>query len=193
MISTIKNELQGERVLLTPLQIENIYTHFAWNNDPELNKLDSELPFVEESFGEFKRRFEFLLSHPSMNSQDFEIHAEDGKLIGIIEISDISDHNHHCTVSLTIGDRDYWGKGYGRDAMGVLLDYCFNTLKMHRVTAEAFEYDEAWKKLVEGMGFRKEGALRDFVFRDGQYWHKHLYALLDFDYRPDDVEPGLTY
>ncbi|WP_456430256.1 GNAT family N-acetyltransferase [Rhodocaloribacter sp.] len=182
MISTIKSELQGERVLLTPLQIENIYTHFAWNNDPELNMLDSELPFVEESFGDFKRRFERLLFQPSMNSQDFEIHAEDGKLIGVVEISDISDYNRHCSVSLTIGDRAYWGKGYGRDAMKVLLDYCFDVLKMHRITAEAFEYNDAWKRLVEGMGFHKEGTVRDFVFREGRYWDKHLYALLDLDY-----------
>jgi len=192
MISTIKTELQGERVLLTPLQIENIYKHFAWNNDPELNMLDSELPFVEESFGDFKRRFEGLLAQPSMNSQDFEIHDENGKLIGVVEISDISDHNRHCSVSLTIGDRAYWGKGYGRDAMKVILDYCFGVLKMHRLTAEAFEYNDAWKRLVEGMGFHKEGTIRDFVFREGRYWDKHLYALLDSDYSSVGQMPGQT-
>ncbi len=182
MISTIKHELKGERISLSPLRYENIYTHFSWSNDPELNRYDSELPFIEETFGSFKKRFEHLLAHPSMNSQDFEIHAEDGKLIGVVEISDISDHNRHCSVSLTIGDRDYWGKGYGRDAMGVLLDYCFNILKMHRVTAEAFEYNDAWKRLVEGMGFHKEGTVRDYVFREGRFWDKHLYALLDAEF-----------
>ncbi|QXD15259.1 GNAT family N-acetyltransferase [Rhodocaloribacter litoris] len=183
MITTAKRELAGERVRFTPLQMENIYKHFAWNNDPELNMLDSELPYVEESFGEFKRRFEEMLEHPEPNSQDFEVHAEDGTLIGVAEMTHISEHNRHCNLTLTICDRAYWGKGYGRDAMQALLAYCFRTLRMHRVMAEAFDYNDAWKRLVEGMGFKKEGTLRDFVFRQGRYWDKHVYALLESEYR----------
>ncbi|RMF58547.1 MAG: N-acetyltransferase [Bacteroidetes bacterium] len=183
MISTVKTELQGEKVRFTPLHIENIYKHFAWNNDPELNMLDSEVPYMEETFGEFKRRFEEMLAHPAPDSQDFEVHVLDGTLIGVAEITHISEHNRHCTLSLTICDRDYWGKGYGRDAMRVLLDYCFDTLKMHSVLAEAFDYNDAWKRLVEGMGFTKDGTLREYLYRNGRYWDKHIYTILASEYR----------
>lgn len=183
MITAVKQTLQGKRVRFTPLQLDNIYTHFAWNNDPELNHLDSELPYAKESFGEFKRRFERLLYHPPFNSQDFEIYAEDGTLIGVAFIADISEHNRHCTISITIGDRDYWGKGYGRDALKVVLDYCFGELGMHRVDSQTFEYNMAWKRLVEWAGFNREGVQRDYLFRDGRYWDKEVYSLLLPEYR----------
>ena len=183
MITTLKYDLNGEQVRFVPLQLKNIYQHFAWNNDPELNHLDSELPYMEESFGEFKKRFERILYHPSMNSQDFEIYANDGKLIGVAYIADISEHNQHCTISITIGDRDYWGKGYGRDALRVVLRYCFDVLEMHRVSSQTFEYNEAWKSLVEWAGFTKEGIERDYLYREGRYWDKERYSLLEAEYR----------
>ncbi len=183
MIATAKTALEGEMVFFTPLQLSNIYQHFEWNNDPELNRLDSALPIKRESLGEFKKRIEYLIYHPSAHSQDFELHAIDGGLIGVAEITEISEFNHHCSVNVSICDRNYWGTGHGRDAMAVLLKYCFEELGMHRVDASAFAYNDAWKRLVEGMGFNLEGIERDFVFRDNRYWDKAIYSLLETEYR----------
>ncbi len=175
--------LQGPRVRLTPLQIENIHTHFKWNNDPELNRLDSELPFVREGFGAFKDRFEGMVSDPSPLARDFEVHAEDGTLLGIAYISQISPHNRHCTLGLTIGERERWGKLYGRESLEVLLEYCFDTLGLHRVSSETFEYNAAWQKLVVEAGFRKDGSERDYLYRDDRFWDKEVYSLLETEYR----------
>ncbi len=183
MIKIQKTTLEGEKVRFEPLQLVNIHQHFKWNNDPELNRLDSELPYSKESFGEFKKRFERMIYHPSFNSQDFEIYAEDDVLIGIAYIANLSDHNKHCSVSITIGNRDYWGKGYGRDALRLVLRYCFDTLEMHRVDTELFSFNDAWKRLVLWAGFHQDGVMRDYLFRDGQYWDKEVYAMLEPEYR----------
>ncbi len=183
MSATLPDCLQGERIELTPLQIVNIHQHLAWNNDPELNYLDSEVPYQKETFGAFKERFERMVFRPSPSLRDFEIHAEDGTLIGVAFVTQISRHNRHCSVGVTIGNRDYWGRGYGRASMAVLLDYCFNCLEMHRVGAETFEYNTAWKNLVLGMGFRPEGIERDYLYRDGQYWDKEIFSMLEAEYR----------
>ncbi len=183
--------LQGRRVRLTPLHMENIHQHFDWNNDPELNRLDSEIPFERESFGDFKQRFEELVYHPSPLMQDFEVHAADGTLIGVASVTNISPHNRHCMVGITIGDRNYWGQRYGREALEVLLDYCFNELGMHRVATETFEYNTAWKRLVIEAGFRKEGTERDYLYRDDKFWDKEVYALLEPEYRRRNTEHSL--
>lgn len=183
MIAIADTAISGEMVSFTPLQMSNIYQHFEWNNDPELNRLDNEMPYKEESFGAFKKRFERMVTHPSSNSVDFEIHAKDGTLIGVAYVADISEHNRHCTAGITIGDRDYWGKNYGRDALNLLLDYCFEELGMHRVATETFEYNTAWKKLVEWAGFKQEGVEQEYLFRDGVFWDKEIYGLLERDYR----------
>ena len=87
------------RVVLTPLHRENLYKHFQWNNDPELNHLDSEVPFRKETLSAFKRRFEQMIYHPVPDSRDFEICAEDGTVIGVAYVVHLSDHNRHCTLA----------------------------------------------------------------------------------------------
>jgi len=172
------------RVRFTPLQMENIHTHFRWNNDPELNRLDSEAPYEEEAFGEFKDRFEQLCERPSPAHRDFEVHdAETDTLIGLAYVARIDEHHRRALVGLTIGERDYWGEGYGRESMRLLLRYCFDTLELHRLSAETFEYNTAWRDLVEGMGFTEEGTARDYLYRDDQYWDKVNYSLLEPEYR----------
>jgi len=180
--------LEEGRVRFTPLQMENIHTHFRWNNDPELNRLDSELPYKEESFGEFKGRFEQLCNEPASGHRHFEIHdMEEGALIGVAYVAQISPHHRHGLVGITIGERDYWGAGYGQESLRVLLGYCFQELDLHRVSAESFEYNTAWSDLLEHIGFTKEGTARDYLYRDDRYWDKELYALLEREYR-DNVE-----
>ncbi len=180
VLETLK---RGARITLSPLRLENLYKHFAWNNDPELNRLDSEIPYEQESLGAFKRRFEQMIYAPAPDSRDFEIHAEDGTVIGVAYIGNISAHNRHCKIGITIGDRNYWGKGYGRAALRLVLNYCFDELDMHRVGTETFEYNTAWRKLVEWAGFTREGTDREYLFRDGRYWDKDTYAILEDEYR----------
>lgn len=176
--------LEKGRVRFTPLQVENIHTHLRWNNDPELNRLDSEIPHEEESFGDFKERFEQLCNDPSPSHRDFEIHdVVEDELIGVAYVARISFHHHHALVGVTIGERDYWGKGYGKESLRLLLHYCFEKLDLHRVSAESFEYNTAWRDLVEGVGFTREGTAREYLFRDGKYWDKKHYALLEQEWR----------
>lgn len=183
MIVENKHVMEGRKVHLLPLQMENLYTHFEWNNDPELNHFDSEIPFDAETLGHFKRRFERLVSQPPQSMAHFEIHAEGDKLIGVASLHDISPHHRHATIALTIGDKAYWGRGFGRDAIEVVLDYAFRELGLHRVAAETFEYNMGWKRLVEGSGFQREGVQRDYLFRDDAFWDKETYALLEDEYR----------
>lgn len=183
--------LERGRIRFTPLQIDNIYKHFRWNNDPELNRLDSETPYEEESLGTFKKRFEKMCYSPPPSHRDFEIHTQEGTLIGVAYIAGISEHHRHALIGITIGNRDYWGAGYGRESLRLLLDYCFDEVGLHRVSAETFEYNTAWRELVEGMGFTKEGTAREYLYRDGQYWDKHNYAMLEGEYRSQSEEPGL--
>ena len=182
METTHVPSLESDRLLFTPLQIENIYTHFRWNNDPELNRLDSELPHREEPFGQFKKRFEQMCFHTTEANRDFEIHLKGDALIGVAYVSDISAHHGHAQIGITIGDREHWGQGYGRESLELLLAYCFDELDLHRVSAETFEYNQAWRRLVEEAGFVHEGSAREYLQRDGQYWDKVNYALLAHEY-----------
>jgi RimJ/RimL family protein N-acetyltransferase len=180
--------IEGNRVKLVPLDPGNIYRHFEWSNDPDLNRLQSEIPFEEETFGVFKRRFEQLIETPAKHERHFEIHTSEGKIIGVAFIGRINEHNRNCLLSITIGDREYWGEGYGKDAMAALLRHCFEDMRMHRVSTETFEYSDAWRRLVESVGFEREGTAREYLYRDGKFWDKSMYGLLESEYAPGREE-----
>lgn len=176
---------QGD-VRFTPLQMENIHTHFRWSNDPELHRLDSEAPYEEESFGDFKARFEQLCTNAVPSQRHFEVHDEGtDALVGVAYVIRIRPHHRRALVGVTIGEKEHWREGYGRDAVRLLLRHSFCELDLHRVRAETFEYNTAWRDLLESMGFRTEGVAREALYRDGQFWDKGRYALLRREYAPE--------
>lgn len=174
--------LESSRLVLTPLQVKHVRTHYRWNNDEELNQLDSEQAFEPESFGSFARRFEAMILYPDSCARDYEIHLRSGKLIGVAYLADLDTSHRRCMLGVTLGDRSEWGKGYGREVVQTLLQHSFETLGLHRVTSHAFGFNAAWHGLLQSMGFRQEGCLRDYLYRDGQYWNKAQYALLDHEF-----------
>jgi [ribosomal protein S5]-alanine N-acetyltransferase len=70
-------------------------------------------------------------------------------------------------------------RGIATEAVGALLDFCFATLGLHRLTAFIEPDNTASRTLVERLGFRREGLLRETIFLEGA-WRSHLvYALLE--------------
>ena len=173
--------IEGERLVLMPLQLKHVHTHFRWNNDEALNRLDSEAPFKREPFGAFLKRFERLVYKPHPSARDFEIHTRDGHLIGVAYADGIAPSHRRCRVGVTV-DRAAWGRGYGSETLGLLLRHLFTDADVHRVTAEAFSYNASWKRLLARTGFRRESRLRDYLYRDGRWHDKETYALLEDEY-----------
>jgi RimJ/RimL family protein N-acetyltransferase len=67
-----------------------------------------------------------------------------------------------------IGEREYWGKGYGTDAMNLLTRYAFMELNLHRVSLGVHSYNTRALRCYEKAGFRTEGAIRGETFREGR-------------------------
>jgi RimJ/RimL family protein N-acetyltransferase len=83
-----------------------------------------------------------------------------------------------CGFSIAIGDPANWGQGYGYEAAQLALAFAFDELNLHRVTTTVFSYNERSIALVEKLGFRTEGAFREFLHRDGRRHDMLLYGLL---------------
>ncbi len=177
--------LASPRVRLTPLDPAHIRTHFAWNNDAELHAMESDQPFVPESYGAFARRFAALQHNDPARGYDFEIHRRDAtnSLLGVAALWDINATSRHARLTLTIGERSAWGQGYGRAALNTLLRFGFDTLGLHRVRATALAYNACWKHLLTTTGFHQEGRQREHVYRNGRYWDQESYALLAREYQ----------
>jgi RimJ/RimL family protein N-acetyltransferase len=90
--------------------------------------------------------------------------------IGLVELDGVSWTAGDAFVGIGLGERDYWGKGYGTEAMNIILGYAFRELGLRRVSLTVFEYNLRAIHSYEKIGFTHEGRLRQALNRDGKRW-----------------------
>ena len=81
-------------------------------------------------------------------------------------------------LSIGIGDQSNRGKGYGSEAMRLIIDYAFFELNLHRIQLTVFDYNQQAIALYERLGFQREGVFREFGQRDGKRYDMYLYGIL---------------
>jgi RimJ/RimL family protein N-acetyltransferase len=81
-----------------------------------------------------------------------------------------------------LGEKAYWGQGFGTDATRTALAFAFGELNLHRVELEVFDFNPRAMRCYEKAGFRYEGIRRQAFFRNGRYHDIHLMAILDSEF-----------
>ena len=104
--------------------------------------------------------------------------------IGNVYLTGIDYVNRKATSHILIGNHDYWNGGYGTEAMRLLLDYAFNHKNLRRIEAHVLEDNIGSCKVHEKLGYKREGLLRESVYKDGLYKNQICYALLKSEYNP---------
>ncbi len=116
---------------------------------------------------------------PSHDSFGFSLRTlVDDVLIGQAGLFNIKWTNRTVMLGIVIGEPDYWGKGYGGDAMNLLVSYAFRELNLYRVGLEVISYNTRAVRCYEKAGFVQEGTRRSMILRDGQRYDSLLYSIL---------------
>ncbi|QNN24162.1 GNAT family N-acetyltransferase [Planctomycetales bacterium ZRK34] len=105
-----------------------------------------------------------------------------GELVGCIGL-EITPVHRHAELGYWIGP-DHWSCGYATEAGRAILDFAFNTLGLHRVHVHHFAENTASARVIEKLGFQREGLARQHVYKDGQPIDIVLYGLLASQYMP---------
>ncbi len=103
---------------------------------------------------------------------------EDDSVIGDVALQDIDWKNRSCSIGLGIAKKKLRGKGYGTEAVKIMIDYGFNNLGLERITANTLEQNKAAQGSLEKSGFVLEGRARKAVYFAGQKWDKLNYSIL---------------
>ena len=156
--------LIGERLYLRSLEKDDLEQCMKWINDPEIRCLTA---FDERPFNKIKEEEWFEKVNKDKNVILFAICSNDSKLIGNLSLNI---HLRNATLGIMIGEKEYWNRGYGTEAIKLVLDYCFNTLNLHRIALGVFEFYERTIKCYEKVGFKREGIAREVVYKKGRYW-----------------------
>ena len=78
-------------------------------------------------------------------------------------------------------DPEHWGKGLATEAVGKIVEFLVNSMKVHKIRASFFAKNSASKRVLEKVGFKQEGYLRDNVLIDGEYEDEYLMAFVASD------------
>jgi RimJ/RimL family protein N-acetyltransferase len=116
------------------------------------------------------------------NSRKYIIETHEGVAIGQIDYYDLDWQTRSAWTSIMIGNPDYWGGGYGTDAMRSLLSYLFDQLGLHRVALTTHASNERARKSYHKSGFVEEGVLRDWAFFNGGWHDGVLMSILAEDF-----------
>jgi RimJ/RimL family protein N-acetyltransferase len=178
----------GEKVRLRAYRKEDLELRLSYINDTEVVEgLVPDTPYPM-TFHEEEKWFESISA--LKDTYKFAIETiEDMKFIGGCSINAVDWKNRVATVGIFIGDKTYWGKGYGRDAMRVLLSFIFMEMNMNKARLTTYSYNLRAIKSYEKCGFMTEGVLRQEIYRGGNYFDKISMGILkdEFVSKSSDV------
>ena len=162
--------LRGELVRLTAEDPETLARLVSqWSADSEYSRLLDWDPARRFSAKSAQKWFE--KENEKDNIHIFAIRTlDEDKIIGEIGLDGIRWTHRDAFVGIGLGDREYWGRGYGTDAMKVILRYAFLELNLYRVTLDVFEYNPRAISSYEKAGFIHEGRQRASLLREGRRW-----------------------
>ena len=181
LLKKIRDEnpcLEGEKTVLELFSDKHLSeTYIDWLNDPVVCQFNSHgsLRYTLEKAKAYLERI-----RNSENTIVFAICEKDNrKHIGNISINDISWNHHFGEISILIGEKGCWGKGFGTDAFKLAIDFGFKELKLHRLWIGMTTNNVGMIRIAERLGFRHEGILKEAFYKNGTYGDITQWAILN--------------
>lgn len=155
----------SNKVIIRAKKLSDAQDDYAWESDSELAELDAVHP-LSIPFSRYLSEYSYELRRPFVNSRYFGIDTLEGKHIGNCSYYHLDERQGETELGIMIGDRDFWGKGYGEDAVSALVDYIFRTTELKRIYLKTLEKNARAQKCFQKCGFVWCGRLlnHDFNF-----------------------------
>jgi len=152
----------GNKTRLREKELGDARRDYNWHMDRELARMDAS-PLLWTSFKEYLSDYAAQLRSPVPSRRIFAILTLDAKHIGNCSYYNINEKRREAELGIMIGDRDYWGKGYGTDAVITLVNNIFLDTKLVQVHLKTLDWNYRAHKCFEKCGFQRCG----FLYRDG--------------------------
>jgi diamine N-acetyltransferase len=161
--------IEGKLVALGPMRRDLIPAYLRWINDfgttrflsiqPRPMTLEEETAWYDRSVRE--DQFVFTIYERAT-----------GRPVGNCDLFAVDFRNRRAEVGIMIGEPDARGRGYGTEAMRLLLDFGFTALGLHSIMLDTYEYNHAARRCYEKVGFREIGRRRESNWSNGRFWDK---------------------
>ena len=176
-------ELETPRLKLRWMDERDTDAHYAVFSDPLVTRYWSSEPWTSRDRAvQAIARIRAAYADHSAAKFGIELRAT-GELIGNAGLHHFFEQNRRCELGYAFGSR-HWGQGYAGEALRALLDYGFSELDLNRVEADIDPRNEASGRVLEKLGFKREGYMPQRWFVHGEFADTVFYGLLRQDWTP---------
>ena len=168
-------KIEGERVYLSPMCVDDAPKYVKWMNDfkvtdglngsKNLITLESEREWIEKNNKD--GNFQFAI-----------VKQENDELIGNCSLHNLDFINQRATVGIFIGDKENRGKGYGSEVLELLLSYGFNHLNLNNIMLAVYSFNNPAIACYKKVGFKEIGRRRDAYFKNNERYDEIFMDIL---------------
>jgi RimJ/RimL family protein N-acetyltransferase len=177
-------ELTGERVVLRRFRPGDVTEFVAYRSSPAVARYQSwDAPYPREEGERFVRAI--AQDHPDTAGEWFQFAMAlraTGQLIGDCAAMPLAGDPRQCEIGFTLAER-YQGHGYATEAVRLLIGYLFTVRGKHRIIAYCDTRNAPSAAVLERLGMRREGHLRESTWAKGEWTDDLLYAVLDHEWQ----------
>ena len=190
--------IYGAKTRLRRIERQDIPTFVRWFGDPQVREyllMNRPISIAEE-----ERWFEARLDRHDSELFAIEAAVEGAVVvqpvgeatpshwvhIGNTALEDINWTHRAAELGIVIGEKEYWGRGFGSDAIRTLVRFGFEEMNLHRIHLHVYEDNARAIRAYEKCGFQHEGRLRDGVYRHGRYYDLLAMSILSHEFEPSD-------
>ncbi|MCL2557645.1 MAG: GNAT family N-acetyltransferase [Treponema sp.] len=169
----------GERLYLSPINGEDLERYAKWVNDPD----------VAKNVGLYSKMLSLTNEKKTLEKMSDEGHnyamvlKEGDELLGNISLMEIDGVHRSATLGLFIGEAARRGKGYGAEAIRLILGYGFDTLNLHNIMLNVNSGNAQGIACYKKVGFKEIGRRREARFIDGRFFDDLSMDILATEFR----------
>ncbi len=176
-------KLLGDRIYLSPRNSEDVELFTEWLNDFEITDYTGRSAMLTTLAGEKK----YLEENSSPEATFVIVTIEGDKMIGTVSLEDINNINRTATLGIFIGDKDYRDKGYGTEAIKLILEYGFKYMNLNNIKLDLMAFNTRALKCYEKCGFKEYGRRRKCKFINGKYYDSISMDILAEEFEGDFI------
>ena len=174
-----KPTLVGALVTLRPVRAEHAEGLYELVSDPEVRRLTGSHGEIDR---EASRRW-CATRATQADRLDLAIMA-DGGYVGEVVLNELDLGNLSCNLRIALIGSRVFGKGYGTEAVTLVLDHAFGTTALHRISLEVHAFNDRARHVYKKVGFVEEGVRRDALRWDGEWHDSVMMSVLRPDWLP---------
>ncbi|REG04689.1 GNAT family N-acetyltransferase [Pelolinea submarina] len=170
--------ITGKHIRLRAITKGDLAQFVIWMNDPDVFRNTS--MFAPLSPEQEEQWYQDTLTH-RVEEQPLAIEVKtDGgwKLVGDVGLMNLDQRIRSAEIGIFIGDKSCWDKGYGTEALQMILDFGFGSVNLNRIYLRVFETNPRGIHCYEKVGFQHEGRMRQAYYLDGKYIDVLLMSIL---------------